>query len=115
MWDVQVVCDGVQGEVHPLVLGAVVVLGEVQQGSCFCGVVPLFCGGVPFQIGCGTGGTGWNSRITLVAEAVNESPCLGGQCNVERVVRLAAKVAENEFTFGNLLDNCITLLENCKA
>ena len=54
-------------------------------------------------------------RITFVAEAVNEVPCLGGQCNVERVVRLAAKVAESEFTFGNLLDNCITLLENCKA
>ena len=54
-------------------------------------------------------------RITFVAEAVNELPCLNGDFNIEWVVRLAAKVAESEFTFGNLLDNCITLLENCKA
>ena len=101
---VQVVCDGVQGVVESLVLGAVVVECEVQQGRCFCGVVPLFW--VGGRVFC---------RITFVAEAVNESPCLWGQCNVERVVRLAAKVAESEFTFGNLLDNCITLLENCKA
>ena len=98
---VQVVCDGVQGEVESLVLGAVVVDCEVQEGCCFCGLV-----GVGGRVIC---------RLTFVAEAVNESPCLGGECDVERVVRLRPRVAESEFTFGNLLDNCITLLENCKA
>ena len=37
---VQVVCDGGQGVVESLVLGAVVVECEVQEGRCFCGVVP---------------------------------------------------------------------------